>query len=80
MTGFIPHRWTAWLSRRGWRRLAYWLAHLSPPPTDRAHLLMRPEPGDECAAWTKSPHVERDCQGDGHYLCGTCRRMKRGER
>jgi hypothetical protein len=52
----------------------------APVPTDRAHLLRDPRPGDDCDAWTRADYVERDCRGDGHYLCGTCRRMKWSER
>lgn len=48
----------------------------APVPTVRAHLLRDPSPGDECDAWTRADHVERDCQGDGHYLCVTCRRYR----
>lgn len=66
-------RLTAWLSRSGWHRLALWSTLLHGRPTDRGHLLLAPEPSDNCELWTQEI-VSRDCETDGHYLCRTCRR------
>lgn len=48
-------------------------------PTDRAHLLAHPEPGDECDHWTRDPMELADCESDGHYLCATCTRRSPSE-
>lgn len=67
----------AQLARRGHWRVAHFLSVLAPEPTDRAHLLLDPGPGDYCDAWTHHV-VFADCEGDGHYLCRTCTRRIRG--
>lgn len=60
----------------GWPRLARLVAGLAPPPTDRAHLLMAPEKGDACDAWTPTYPDDGppNCRTDGHYLCEGCGR------
>lgn len=66
-------RLAAWLFRRGWFRLAWFVSMFDAAPTDRAHLLMDPGDEDRCDAFTAEP-VRADCATDGHYLCGLCSR------
>ena len=63
----------SWLFRRGWIRSARLVAAVAPPPTNRAHLLIDPSPGDDCDAFTQDATIS-DCETDGHYLCGECAR------
>ena len=67
------------LFRLGWVRAARLVSRLAPPPTDRAHLLIDPGPGDECAAFTTSALVISECWTDGHYLCDYCARRAPGD-
>lgn len=72
-----------WLDRRRWHRSARLVARLAPAPSNRAELLIRARPGDECDAFVQvqpgEDYRRGDCRTDGHYLCDDCSCLDRWE-